>query len=128
MRRLKDAGHRNHILTARGFMAHGDYIRSATYTQIQNNDVPVDTVTFDMDKVNGMITALGGWTSPDARPSFDYAIDDGPHNYEALDRAGVNVILLEVPHNKQWRLDNPDARTVPSVDAFVDLILKEGAA
>lgn len=123
MRRLKAAGHRLHILTARGFMAHAEEIREATYHIIEQNKVPVDTITFDKDKVNGMISSLGGWTPPDARPSFDFAIDDGSHNYEALDDAGVKVYLLEVPHNKQWRVENPDARTVPDVGAFVNMIL-----
>lgn len=125
IRRLKAAGHQVHILTARGFMAHADEIRAATYEIIQNNDIPVDTITFDKDKVNGMISALGGWTPPDARPSFDFAIDDGAHNYEDLDNAGVNVYLLELPHNKQWRSENPEARTVASVNEFVNLILQK---
>lgn len=128
MRRLKLLGHRNHLLTARGFMKHGELIKEATYEIIKKNDVPVDTITFDKDKVNGMITALGGWSPPDARPTFDFAIDDGPHNYEALDSAGVPVYLLEVPHNKAWREEHPDARVVPTVDAFVDLIIKESHA
>lgn len=125
IRRLKAAGHRIHILTARGFMAHADEIRKATHQIIKNNDVPADSVTFDKNKVNGMISALGGWAPPDARPTFDYAIDDGPHNYEDLDSAGVEVYLLELPHNKEWRLQNPDARTVSSVGEFVDLILNK---
>lgn len=124
MRRLTWAGHRIHILTARGFMDHGDEIREATHAIIKRWDVPHDTLTFDKDKVNGMITALGGWEPPDARPTFDFALDDGSHNYEDLDRAGVNVWLLEVPHNKQWRQQHPEARTVPDVEAFANMILK----
>lgn len=125
MHRLKAAGHRIHILTARGFMAHADEIRKATYKNIEALELPVDTITFNKNKVEGMISALDGWTPPDARPTFDFALDDGPHNYEDLDGAGVNVYLLELPHNQEWRLEHPDARTVPSAGDFVDLILNK---
>lgn len=125
MDRLKAAGHRIHIVTARGFMNHADEIRKATHKNIELLELPVDTVTFNRDKVEGMISALGGWTPPDARPTFDWAIDDGAHNYEHLDAAGVNVWLREVPHNAQWCLDHPDARTVPDVHTFVEMILKD---
>lgn len=127
MHRLKAAGHRIHILTARGFMKHAEEIRKATYKNIEQLELPVDTITFNKNKVQGMIDALGGWTPPDARPSFHFALDDGPHNYEHLDDAGVNVYLQELPHNEEWRWHNPTARTVPDTNAYVDLILKESA-
>jgi hypothetical protein len=125
MERLKAAGHRIHILTARGFMNHADEIRKATYKNIEHLELPVDTITFNRNKVQGMIEALGGWTRLQPRPQFDFAIDDGAHNYEHLDDAGVRVYLLELPHNEEWRWYHPTARTVKSVDDYVDLILKE---
>lgn len=131
MHRLKAAGHRIHILTARGFMNHADEIRKATYKNIEMLQLPADTVTFNRDKVQGMAEALRDTWRDDygkiSSAKFDYAIDDGAHNYEDLDKAGVNVYLLELPHNQAYRDNHPEARTVPTVDAFVDLILKESA-
>lgn len=130
MHKLKSAGHRIHILTARGFMAHAGEIRKATYKNVEMLELPVDTITFARDKVFGMSQALDAvQISLDGSipmPKFDYAIDDGDHNYEDLDSAGVNVYLLEHPHNQAYRDNHPDVRTVPTVDAFVDMILKEG--
>lgn len=130
MHRLKAAGHRIHILTARGFMNHAEEIRKATYKNIEMLELPVDTITFNRNKVEGMAQAMrstmqslgGNYVSV---KKFDYAIDDGAHNYEDLDAAGVNVYLLELPHNQSYRDNHPEARTVPSVGAFVDMILKE---
>jgi len=130
MHRLKAAGHRIHILTARGFMNHAEEIRKATYKNIEMLELPVDTITFNRNKVEGMAQAMRPTTqtlSPGyiSVKKFDYAIDDGAHNYEDLDAAGVNVYLLELPHNKEYRDNHPEARTVPTVDTFVDMILKE---
>lgn len=131
MHRLKTAGHRIHILTARGFMKHADEIRKATYKNIEQLELPVDSITFDKNKVRGMARVLeGSWRREGSVISgrkFDFAIDDGPHNYEHLDSAGVNVYLQELPHNEEWRRQNPGARTVPNADTFVDIILKESA-
>jgi len=131
MQRLKAAGHRIHILTARGFMQHADEIRKATYKNIEQLQLPVDTITFNKNKVQGMAEALrNGWVRDGERiisPKFDFAIDDGQHNYEHLDDAGVRVYLLELPHNEEWRWYHPTARTVKSVDQYVDIILKESA-
>lgn len=129
MHKLKERGHRIHILTARGFMKHAEEIRRATYKNIEMLELPVDTITFDKDKPRGMASALRDrWQYAGGKvisPKFDYALDDGSHNYEDLDNVGVNVYLQELPHNEEWRRQNPNARTVASADAFVDLILKE---
>lgn len=129
MHRLKAAGHRIHILTARGFMAHADEIRKATHKNIEQLGLPVDTVTFNRNKVEGMVEALKPHWDREAgkiiSPKFDFAIDDGAHNYEHLDSVGVRVYLLELPHNEEWRFFHPTARTVKSVHEYVEIILKE---
>lgn len=130
MHRLKAAGHRIHILTARGFMKHAEEIRKATYANIEMLELPVDTITFNKNKVKGMAESMRHtWRTGEGgrieSKKFDFALDDGPHNYEDLDNAGVNVYLQELPHNEQWRRQHPEARTVTDANAFVNLILKE---
>lgn len=131
MHRLKAAGHRIHILTARGFMNHAEEICKATHKNIAMNDLPVDTVTFAKNKVKGMAEALRDtWREDQGKISsakFDFALDDGAHNYEDLDAAGVNVYLQALPHNEEWRRNHPEARVVQSADEYVDLILKASA-
>lgn len=123
IRRLHWAGHRIHIVTARGFMEHGEIIREQTHQWLEEFAVPRDTVTFAKNKVGAMEDLFGSGEGTGAYGRFDYAIDDGPHNYEDLDNAGVPVYLLNVPHNKD--VDVP--RRVATVDEFVDIILKETA-
>ena len=36
---------------------------------------------------------------------FDYAIDDGPHNFDALTLAGVQAYLMDQPHNRHLNTD-----------------------
>lgn len=130
MHRLKAAGHRIHILTARGFMNHAEEIRKATYKNIERNELPVDTIVFARNKVEGMAESMRS-TMQTISPGyvsvkkFDFALDDGAHNYEDLDAAGVNVYLQALPHNEEWRRNHPDARVVQNADEYVDLILKE---
>jgi len=123
MNLLRWYGHRIHVVTARGFMANGDNIREWTPAYLQNFGAAYDTLTFAKDKVEGMITALGGWTPPDARPSFDYAIDDGYHNFDHLSRAGVNVFLHDAPHN--LHIDVDTAFRVKSLWEFAQMIISE---
>lgn len=122
--RLRWLGHRIHIVTARGFMANGDNIREWTPEYLERFGIGYDTLTFAKDKVEGMITALGGWTPPDARPSFDFAIDDGMHNYRKLDDAGIEVWLHSAPHNSLEVVE----RRVDSLWDFAKIVEKRAEA
>lgn len=116
VRHLWWLGHNVHLVTARGFAFEGDAhdhsakIREWTTQWIEDHAVPhVGPITFTKDKV-----AAGPW---------DYAIDDGDHNYVALDNAGVRVYLLDQPHNRAFEAE----RRVHTVAEFVDIILEEAA-
>lgn len=100
-----------HMVTARGFMANGQEIRDWTPAWLDEFGIAYDTLHFAQEKA--AVQAEVG--------RFDYAIDDGIHNYKALDSAGVKVYLLTRPHNK----DFPAARRVASIDEFVDTIIEE---
>lgn len=110
--RLRWYGHRVHIVTARGFMANGENIRRWTREYLTNFAIGHDTLTFAKDKVEAM-EAL--------ELVFDYAIDDGVHNYENLREAGVNVWLQNAPHNSAYECD----RRVSSLWEFTNMVLRE---
>lgn len=110
--RLRWFGHRVHMVTARGFMANGDNIREWTPQYLENFGIGHDTLTFAKDKVAAQ-DLLG--------VRFDYAIDDGGHNYLALNRAGVNVWLCEAVHNRALAAD----RRIGSMWDFANMVLEE---
>lgn len=112
MNRLRWFGHRVHVVTARGFMSNGDNIRAWTPEYLQNFGAGYDTLTFAKDKVAAQ-EALG--------LTYDYAIDDGGHNYTALFDAGVNVYLCEAVHNKRV----PALQRIGSMWDFANLVLEE---
>lgn len=117
MRQLAWAGHRNHIVTARGFMAHADQIRQWTLDHVEEWAIPHTSLTFSKDKAQAM-RGLG--------VHFDFAIDDGVHNFQALQEAGVRIYLLDQPHNQN--VDEPFApagQRLHSVQQFVDIITAE---
>ena len=105
-------GHRSHIVTARGFMANGDNIREWTPAYLQRFGAGYDTLTFAKNKARAM-DELG--------VRFDYAIDDGGHNYDVLASRGVNVWLQEAPHNQQ----HPASRRVSSLWEFSQMVIAE---
>lgn len=116
LRRLYWHGARIHLVTARGFMARAEEIRAWTKQWVEDFAVPHHSLTFAKDKVQA------GWSVLDSiHRTWDYAIDDGAHNYEALDNAGVPVYLLSQPHNQHVSA----ARRVATVGEFVDLIIEE---
>lgn len=121
LNRLRWFGHRVHLVTARGFMQNAEQIRAWTPEWLARVGAGYDTLTFAKDKVEAMIDILGGWTPPDARPTFDYAIDDGGHNYDALADAGVNVWLCKAPHNANHRA----SQRVNSMWEFGEMIIAE---
>lgn len=112
--RLRWYGHRVHIVTARGFMANGDNIRRWTREYFQTFGIGYDTLTFEKEKVEAQ-AALG--------VTFDFAIDDGLHNFEALGEAGVNVYLHDAPHNRHVETD----RRVQSMWDFTNVVLETTA-
>lgn len=112
LNRLRWFGHRVHMVTARGFMANAQNIRRWTPEYLQRFGAGYDTLTFAKDKVKAQ-AALG--------LTYDYAIDDGGHNYDALADAGVNVYLCKAPHNGEHRA----SQRVDSLWDFANLVLEE---
>ena len=112
LRRLMWAGHRLHIVTARGFFANGDNIRAWTKDYLNNFAVPHETLTFAKDKVAAQ-AELG--------VRFDFAVDDGVHNFEALHAAGVPTYLHTAPHNSTYVA--PPGLRVDSLWEFANIIL-----
>lgn len=109
LRRLMWDGHRIHLVTARGFMANAEKIRVWTPEWLEEWAVPHTTLTFSQDKPA---------VQADLGVRFDFAIDDHPNNYAALDSAEVEVYLLDHHHNRMAKV----ARRVPSVAAWADII------
>jgi hypothetical protein len=107
LQRLRDAGHTVHLVTARGFMQHGDLIKAWTIRWILDHEVPHDSLTFSRDKTLVRTDAF---------------LDDAPHNYDELLAAGVAVWLLHAPHNVGQRRDR---LCVASLREFVDIQLEE---
>lgn len=117
VRRLYWAGHRIHLVTARGALEHGDNIKSWTSEWLEAFAVPYHTLVFAQNKVLGMWEALDSeWRL------FHYAIDDRAKNVEALRDVGVDAYLLTHAHN---RSDETAAPRVESVEQFANIILEE---
>lgn len=125
LRRLYFAGHRIHLVTARGFMAHADDIRRWTQEWRDEWAIPWHTLTFAQDKPGIMPEVLRASPNPDnpCKRFFEFAIDDSPKNFEALWEAGVDSFLLDHVHNADWVWPkNAGAHRMPSVTAFADYI------
>lgn len=106
MRRLRYAGHRIHIVTARQTEVSEFFCREV----IRRENVPIDSLTFTKDK-GPMVDELDA----------SYALDDGPHNYTALDQEGCNAYLMDAPHNQhfnEWHV-----RRAMSMKGFVNTVL-----
>lgn len=101
-----ELGYRQHFVTARGFMAHGEMIREQTLLWVEKHFGGwYDQLVFTRDKDVAAIE-LG----------ITHAIDDNVGNYEALDGVGVEVYLM----TQSWNLSAPDSyRRVDSIDDFV---------
>lgn len=106
LERLREAGHSIHLVTARGFLAHGDLIKRQTIDWIIDYRVPHDTLTFSRDKTLVRV---------------DVFADDSERNITQLVAAGVRCCLIDADHNRHathpWR--------APSFAAFVDGLLGE---
>jgi hypothetical protein len=106
MRRLRYAGHRIHIVTARTNPTSEHFCREV----VRRENVPFDSLTFTKDKAP-MVAELNA----------SFALDDGPHNYTALDEAGCNAYLMDAPHNQQF--DAWNVRRVESMKDFANTVL-----
>lgn len=102
-------GNRIHMVTARGFMANGENIRRWTPEWLETYGIGYTTLTFAKNKVKAM-RELG--------VKFDYALDDGVHNYEDLTLAGVPTWLHDAPHNEGY--ESP--RRVASLWEFAQMV------
>ena len=104
--RLQGNGHTVHLVTARGFLAHGDLIKMQTLQWISDYAIPHDTLTFAKDKT---------------LVRTDVFADDAEHNLSTLTAAGVRTCLIDAPHNQHvmhdWR--------APSFADFVEELLGE---
>lgn len=106
LQRLKDAGHTIHLVTARGFLAHGDLIRERTIQWLAAHQIPHDTLTFSKRK---------------SVVRTDYFIDDSEKNVKELADLpdGPIVYLLDQPHNRHFYWP----RRIESFVGFADEIL-----
>lgn len=101
-----------HLVTARGFMDHAEQIRewtvewAAKYIQF---NVPA-TLSFAQDK--GRVAKAIGAT---------HGIDDRIRNVREMKEAGVDVYIMNQPHNQNDMF--PKNRRVSSVSEFVERIL-----
>lgn len=105
LQRLIDAGHFVHLATARGFGAHSSLERGDTNHWLAKHEVPHHSLTFTKDK-----SILRG----------DRAIDDGLHNYEDMELAGIESYLINRPQNL---VNGCTRRRVSTVEQFVDGVL-----
>lgn len=103
MRKLQAAGHTIHIVTARLF-GKTKCPEEATSYWFSNNNLPFDTLTISKDKTS---------------VPTDFFIEDNEKNYDALEAAGVQVYLINRPHN----LRNDSRRRVNTVKEFISIVL-----
>jgi hypothetical protein len=87
MRRLRYAGHRINIVTARTNETSEHFCREI----VRRDNIPFDSLTFTKDK-GPMVD------------EFDaaFSLDDGPHNYTALDQVNHLTYLMDAPHNQHF--------------------------
>lgn len=106
-------GHRVHIVTARGTEwgtpTSREQIKQWTRMALAKHGIGHTTLTFRKNKPRAM-DELG--------VHFDYAIDDGVHNYEALASRGVDVWMHTQPHNQAYNA----VRRIDSLWNFAKMI------
>ena len=111
MRRLHWAGHRVHVITARGFFEYGELLRIHTKRWLHEWAIPFDSLTFTQDKAP-VATELG----------ITRFLDDHLKNYYALRwDADIPCRLLTKPWNQDEAI--PLEHRVATVDDFVNDIL-----
>jgi len=110
IRRLRYAGHRLHIVTAR----EGEHPERFCREVLAREKVPVDTLTFTKDKAAG----------PDELDAT-FSLDDGPHNYEALNQVDHLTYLMDAPHNGAFTRSKSGmpVRRVNSMTEFTNTVI-----
>lgn len=104
---LQAAGHRVHIVTARGFEgAVAQIVRDETANWLLRYGIPHDSLTFTKNK---------------ASVPADYALDDNAGNVTALRAVGVEAFLRTQDHN----LSNTVLPRMADLTAFVGHVLEE---
>lgn len=103
LRTLRYYGHRLHIVTARQTPMSEHFCREV----IRRDNIPFDSLTFTKDK-GPMVDEL----------KASFSLDDGPHNYAALDQPGHLAFLMDAPHNQGYV-----ARRVHNVNQFASIVL-----
>lgn len=107
MRRLADAGHRIHIVTARQIPGAERMAEENTRAWLAKYDVPHHTLTFADDKQT---------------VHTDLFIEDRDVNYDALESAGYHPWLITRP----WNAHHP-GRRVGTHDEFVEVVERVAA-
>jgi 5'(3')-deoxyribonucleotidase len=107
MRRLRYAGHRLHIVTARTNPTSERFAMEV----IRRDNVPVDSITFTKDKAP-MVDELNA----------SFSLDDGPHNYEAFTLVDHLSFLMDAPHN-QHVTEFASGRRVSDVTDFANTVI-----
>jgi FMN phosphatase YigB (HAD superfamily) len=101
---LRKAGHTIHLATARGFEGKlADVVRRDTVAWVMQ--IPHDSLTFTQHK---------------PLLNVDVFLDDGVHNVEALQAAGIRAYLRDQRHNQ-----SSDLPRVADLAEFANLILEE---
>lgn len=106
---LDRLGVEQHIVTARGFMAHGEKIREQTHAMLERFLVPHASVTFTRDKGKAALE-LG----------LTHAIDDNVGNYMAISEVGVDTYLRDRPWNQSHIV--PASRRITDLAQFARVI------
>lgn len=102
--RVHEAGHLNHIITARNF---GTKSPHNTADWLERWAIPYDSLCFTHHK---------GLTRPDVM------VDDRPENFWAYEEAGVPVYLLDQPWNQQVNTD----KRIYTLSEYADIVLEMG--
>lgn len=101
---LKEAGHKIHLITARGFFRYPWAIKRETVHWLHEWDIPYDSLTFTQDK---------------SLYRMDLFIDDSIKNVADIRMAGVPCFLADAPHNQ----DIEDEQRVSGLAEFASIIL-----
>ena len=110
LRRLRYAGNRLHIVTARTRPAAVNACREVMLLW----NVPCDTLTFEEDK-GAMVDTLNA----------SFSLDDKPGNYGDLNQENHLAFLMDAPHNRLFVEDSngEHVRRINSIAEFADLVL-----
>jgi FMN phosphatase YigB (HAD superfamily) len=106
--RLRAAGHRLHLVTARDVRGIEAEALDATEHWLERHGIEVDTITLAQDKTI-VLDRLG------LDPKTCVAVDDGPHYISAFEEIGVYGIVLD-----RWGSYRGDHPAAPDLAAVAD--------